>query len=74
MQAQSQPLTQSPSTAAPVPSAILAPPNLATDDADWISTAILTFTVLAGAGELDPSNIAKTIANIALPILDLAKV
>ncbi|KAK0245014.1 hypothetical protein EDD85DRAFT_895357 [Armillaria nabsnona] len=73
MQAPSQPLTQSPSTAAPDRSAILAPPNLAPDDTDWISTAILTFTVLAGAGELDPSNIAKTIANIALPILDLAK-
>ncbi len=74
MQASSQPLTQSPSTAAPGRSAILAPPNLAPDDTDWISTASLTFKVLAGAGELDRTGIAKAIANIALPILDLAQV
>ncbi len=67
MQASSRPLSQSPSTAAPDRSAILAPPNLAPDDTDWISNAGLVFKVLAGAGELDPSNIAKTIANIALP-------
>ncbi|KAK0429867.1 hypothetical protein EV421DRAFT_1862792 [Armillaria borealis] len=73
MQAPSQSLTQSPSTAAPDRPAILAPPNLAPDDTDWISTASLTFKVLAGAGELDRTGIAKTIANIALPILDLAK-
>ncbi len=74
MQAPSQPLTQSQSTAAPVTAAILAPPNLAPDDTDWISTACLTFKVLAGAGELDRTGTAKSIANIALPILDLAKV
>ncbi len=74
MQAPSQPLTQSSSTAAPVLSAILAPPNLAPDDTDWISTASLTFKVLAGAGELDHTGIAKAIANIALPILELAQV
>ncbi|KAK0506800.1 hypothetical protein EDD18DRAFT_1273836 [Armillaria luteobubalina] len=73
MQAPSQTLTQSSSAAAPDRSAILAPPNLAPDDTDWISTASLTFRVLAGAGELDPSNIAKAIANIALPILELVQ-
>ncbi|PBK60085.1 hypothetical protein ARMSODRAFT_922531, partial [Armillaria solidipes] len=72
-QAPSQPLTQSPSTAAPDRSAILAPPNLAPDDTDWISTASLTFKVLAGAGELDRTGITKAIANIALPILELAQ-
>ncbi|KAK0186114.1 P-loop containing nucleoside triphosphate hydrolase protein [Armillaria mellea] len=73
MQTSSQPLTQSPSTVAPDQSAILAPPNLAPDDTDWILTASLTFKVLAGAGELDPTGIAKAIANIALPILELAQ-
>ncbi|PBK89300.1 hypothetical protein ARMGADRAFT_1015478 [Armillaria gallica] len=72
MQAPSQPLTQ-PSTAVPDRSAILAPPDLAPDDRDWISTASLTFKVLAGAGELDRTGIAKAIANIALPILELAQ-
>ncbi len=74
MQASSQPLTQSPSAAAPDRSVILAPPNPAPDDTDWISTASLTFKVLAGAGEVDPTGIAKAIANIALPILELAQV
>ena len=74
MQASSQPLTQSPNTAAPGQSATLAPPNLAPDDTDWISTASLTFKMLAGAGELDPTGVAKAIANIALPILELAQV
>ncbi|KAK0245064.1 hypothetical protein EDD85DRAFT_895382 [Armillaria nabsnona] len=73
MQTSSQPLTQSPSTAAPNRSVILAPPNLASDDTDWISTASLTFKVLAGAGELDRTGIAKAIANIALPILELVQ-
>ncbi len=71
MQAPSQPLTQSASTAAPDRSAILAPPNLAPNNTDWISNASRIFKVIAGAGELDPSNIAKAIANIALPILEL---
>ena len=74
MQASFQSLTQSPSTAAPDRSAILTPPNLAPDDTDWISTTSLTFKVLAGAGELDHTGIAKAIANIALPILELAQV
>ncbi|KAK0205581.1 hypothetical protein DFS33DRAFT_1474315 [Desarmillaria ectypa] len=73
MQAPSQPLTQSQSAAAPVQSPILTPPNLAPDDTDWISNASLTFKVLAGAGEVEPSGIAKAIANIALPILELAQ-
>ncbi|PBK82672.1 hypothetical protein ARMGADRAFT_1170875 [Armillaria gallica] len=73
MQAPSQPLTQATNTAAPDRSAILAPPNLARDDTDWISNASRIFKVVAGAGELDPSNIAKAIANIALPILELAQ-
>ncbi|SJL11796.1 uncharacterized protein ARMOST_15206 [Armillaria ostoyae] len=73
MQAPSQPLTQSPSTAVPDRSAILAPPNLAPDDTNWISAASLTFKVLAGAGELDRTGIAKAIANIALPILELVQ-
>ncbi|KAK0506803.1 hypothetical protein EDD18DRAFT_1343246 [Armillaria luteobubalina] len=73
MQAPSQPLTQFPSTAAPDRSAILAPPNLTPDDIDWISNASRIFKVVAGAGELDPSNIAKAIVNIALPILELAQ-
>ncbi|SJL11815.1 uncharacterized protein ARMOST_15226 [Armillaria ostoyae] len=73
MQAPSQPLTQSPNTAAPDRSAILAPPNLAPDDTDWISNAGRIFKVVAGTGELDPSNIAKAIVNIALPILELAQ-
>ncbi|PBK82643.1 hypothetical protein ARMGADRAFT_1019522 [Armillaria gallica] len=73
MQAPSQPPTQSPSTAVPDRSAILAPPDLAPDDMDWMSTASLTFKVLAGAGELDRTGIAKAIANIALPILELAQ-
>ncbi|PBK94596.1 hypothetical protein ARMGADRAFT_1078480 [Armillaria gallica] len=47
--------------------------QFAPDDMDWILTASLTFKVLAGAGELDRMGITKTIANIALPILDLAK-
>ncbi|SJL11866.1 uncharacterized protein ARMOST_15277 [Armillaria ostoyae] len=63
----------SPNTAALDRSAILAPPNLAPDDTDWISTTSRIFKVVAGAGELDPSNIAKAIANIALPILELAQ-
>ncbi len=66
--------SQSPSAAVPIQSAILVPPNLAPDDTDWISTASLTFKVLAGAGKLNRMGIAKTIAKIALPILDLAKV
>ncbi len=74
MQAPSQPPTQSPSTAVPDRSAILAPPDLAPDDRDWMSTASLTFKVLAGAGELDRTGIAKAIANIALPILELVQV
>ncbi|KAG7441596.1 uncharacterized protein BT62DRAFT_1011403 [Guyanagaster necrorhizus] len=73
MQAPSQAVSQSPSAATPVRSAILAPPNLAPDDTDWISNASLTFKVLAGAGELDRTGIAKAIANIALPILELAQ-
>ncbi|KAK0506753.1 hypothetical protein EDD18DRAFT_1375403 [Armillaria luteobubalina] len=73
MQSPSQPLTQFPSTATPDRSAILAPPNLAPDDTDWISNASRIFKVVVGAGELDPSNIAKAIANIALPILELAQ-
>ncbi|KAK0197810.1 hypothetical protein F5146DRAFT_1156720 [Armillaria mellea] len=72
MQASSQPLTQSPSTVVPDRSAILVPPNLAPDDTNWISTASLTFKVLAGADELNPMGIAKAVANIALPILELA--
>ncbi|KAK0438401.1 hypothetical protein EV421DRAFT_962888 [Armillaria borealis] len=74
MQAPSKALTQSSSAAvAPAQSAILAPPNLAPDDTDWISNASLTFKVLASAGEVDPTGIAKAIANIALPILELAQ-
>ncbi|PBK61453.1 hypothetical protein ARMSODRAFT_1025590 [Armillaria solidipes] len=74
MQAPSKALTQSSSAAvAPAQSAILAPPNLAPDDTDWISNASLTFKVLASAGEVDPMGIAKAIANIALPILELAQ-
>ncbi|KAG7440216.1 uncharacterized protein BT62DRAFT_631097 [Guyanagaster necrorhizus] len=73
MQAPSQAVSQSPSAATPVRPAILAPPNLAPDDTDWISNASLTFKVLAGAGELDRTGIAKAIANIALPILELAQ-
>ncbi|KAK0499402.1 hypothetical protein EDD18DRAFT_1281590 [Armillaria luteobubalina] len=73
MQAPSQSLTQSPGTVAPDRSTILAPPNLAPDDPDWISNARHIFKVIAGAGELDPSNIAKAIANIALSILELVQ-
>lgn len=74
MQALSKALTQSSSAAAPAQSAILAPPNLAPDDTDWISNASLTFKVLASAFEVDPTGIARAIANIALPILELAQV
>ncbi|KAK0443045.1 uncharacterized protein EV420DRAFT_1768699, partial [Desarmillaria tabescens] len=73
MQAPSQLFTQSPSAAAPGRSAILPPPNLAPDDTDWMSNASVTFKLLAGAGEIDRTGIAKAIANIALPILELVQ-
>ncbi|KAK0437725.1 uncharacterized protein EV420DRAFT_1487002 [Desarmillaria tabescens] len=73
MQAPSQSLTQSSSAAVAAQSTILAPPNLAPDDTDWISNASVTLKVLAGAGELDHTGITKAIANIALPILELVQ-